>query len=199
MNKIYKGRRAGATAVHEATVTVHPETGDSYSLPWRLDLRNHSPTGLNWGYGGSGPAQCSLAILADHLGDDRKALGFCQAFKWEVIARLPIGAAWELTSAQIDEALAALRANMMSERGAMDLAEWAKLRKHLEGVIGCRIPFFPAGKAEDGLVPCDGTLRHTLAWLTTEYGPGQRLDDTIGWIRAQGGYCDCEVLMNVPD
>jgi len=108
MKKIYKGRRAGATTMHEATVTVHPDTGESYMLPWRLDLRSHSPTGLNWGFGGSGPAQCSLAILADHLEDDREALGLCQAFKWAVIAGLPIAEPWELTSAQIDEALAGL-------------------------------------------------------------------------------------------
>lgn len=108
--KIYKGRRAGATTVHDLTVTVHPAEGQSYPLPWRLDLRSHSPSGLNAGYGGSGPAQCSLAILADHLGDDREALGLCQAFKWAVIAGLPIAEPWELTSAQIDEALLALRA-----------------------------------------------------------------------------------------
>jgi hypothetical protein len=34
-------------------------------LPLRLDLRNHSPTGFAWGYGGSGPSQLSLAILSD--------------------------------------------------------------------------------------------------------------------------------------
>jgi len=33
----------------------------------RSDLMNHSPDGFNWGYGGSGPAQLALAILADHF------------------------------------------------------------------------------------------------------------------------------------
>ncbi len=33
----------------------------------RLDLANHSPDGFSWGYGGSGPAQLALAILADHF------------------------------------------------------------------------------------------------------------------------------------
>lgn len=33
----------------------------------RHDLFNHSPDGFAWGYGGSGPAQLALAILADHL------------------------------------------------------------------------------------------------------------------------------------
>lgn len=28
-----------------------------------LRIRNHSPTGFSWGYGGSGPSQLALAIL----------------------------------------------------------------------------------------------------------------------------------------
>ncbi len=57
-------------------------------LPLRLDLWNHSPTGFEFGYGGSGPAQLALAILADCCGDE-VALSFHQAFKWAVIARIP--------------------------------------------------------------------------------------------------------------
>lgn len=44
------------------------EGGKGYPLPLRLDLFNHSPDGFEWGYGGSGPAQLALAILADFLG-----------------------------------------------------------------------------------------------------------------------------------
>lgn len=91
-------------------MTVHPDTGDSYALPWRLDLWNHSPTGLNWGYGGSGPAQCALALLADHLGNDQEAVTWHQPFKRAVIAGLPIDEPWELTSDDIDRALAKLTA-----------------------------------------------------------------------------------------
>lgn len=40
---------------------------DGMELPWRLDIRKHSPTGLEWGYLGSGPAQLALAILCDHF------------------------------------------------------------------------------------------------------------------------------------
>ena len=77
----------------------------TYPLNPRFDLRNHSPTGFQWGYGGSGPAQLALAILADHLKDDDKAQRFYQAFKFQVIARLPQGQGWTLTPHQIDEAL----------------------------------------------------------------------------------------------
>jgi hypothetical protein len=71
----------------------------------RRDLRNHSPTGFQWGYGGSGPAQLALAILADHLGDDERALALYQEFKRSVIAKLPEGKKWELTPVEIDAAL----------------------------------------------------------------------------------------------
>jgi hypothetical protein len=39
----------------------------------RHDSRNHSPTGFEWGYSGSGPAQLALALAADVLGDDERA------------------------------------------------------------------------------------------------------------------------------
>jgi len=43
------------------------DSGHEWPLPPRLDLYNHSPTGFEWGYHGSGPAQTALAILASHL------------------------------------------------------------------------------------------------------------------------------------
>ncbi len=50
------------------TRNQRPETVKRYLLPKMLELRNHSPTGFNWGYAGSGPCQLALAILADHFG-----------------------------------------------------------------------------------------------------------------------------------
>jgi len=60
------------------------------------------------GYGGSGPAQLALAILADHLDDDREAFNFHHRFKWAIIAELP-GRGWRLTSLEIDAVLHTLR------------------------------------------------------------------------------------------
>ena len=51
-------------------------------------LRNHSPDGFNWGYGGSGPAQLALGLLL-HFSDKGFARENYQDFKWQVIARLP--------------------------------------------------------------------------------------------------------------
>ena len=97
--KTYEGRREGAAVL----VTV-----DGRPLNPRLDLWNHSPTGFEWGYGGSGPAQLALALLANALGDDDAAIRLHQEFKWKVVATLP-GAGWTLTSEQIHTVLAGLQ------------------------------------------------------------------------------------------
>ncbi len=93
--KRYEGRREG----HAVIVTV-----DGRRLDPRHDLWNHSPSGFEWGYGGSGPAQLALAILANHCGNDEQAINFYQRFKWAVIAELPC-CRWTITSEKIDEAL----------------------------------------------------------------------------------------------
>lgn len=97
--KRYEGRRQGYAVI----VTV-----DGRRLNPRPDLWNHSPTGFEWGYGGSGPAQLALALLADHCGNDEQALNFYQRFKWAVIAELP-GPQWVLTRQTIDLVLQKLR------------------------------------------------------------------------------------------
>src|SRR5437879_1225351 len=98
--KIYRGRHEGQVA--EVTVDDQP-------LNPRLDLWNHSPTGFEWGYGGSGPAQLALALLAHHLGDDNAAVALHQEFKHAVITRLD-QRGWTLTSEQIRAAIDSLRA-----------------------------------------------------------------------------------------
>lgn len=50
-------------------------------LPLHLEVREHSPTGFAWGYGGSGPAQLALALLIDALGDREMAERHYQEFK----------------------------------------------------------------------------------------------------------------------
>lgn len=75
-------------------------TVDGGKLDPRLDLANHSPTGFEWGYGGSGPAQLALAILADAIGDDDLARSLYQEYKREVISALPYGS-WTITVEQV--------------------------------------------------------------------------------------------------
>jgi hypothetical protein len=92
--KIYVGGRSLAGA--EVTVDGKP-------LDPRYDLKRLSPTGFEWTYEGNGPAQLSLALLADHLGDDARALALYEPFMRAVVAELDNS--WELTSVEIDAAL----------------------------------------------------------------------------------------------
>jgi hypothetical protein len=106
--KTYRGCRNG----YAVDVAV-----DGRALNPRFDLWNHSPTGFEWGYAGSGPAQLALALLADHLADRQEALDFYQSFKFAIVARLE-HLRWELTSEQIDQALRTIRAQQ-SEKGGI--------------------------------------------------------------------------------
>jgi hypothetical protein len=112
----------------------------------RTPLRHvpvHSPTGLEWGYGGSGPADTALAILLDATGEadllPRSAFRFplskraraalektrsyslYQRFKWEVVARLP------KTSADLKHAIRPVPADTAVEEWRItqdDVLQW---------------------------------------------------------------------------
>lgn len=64
-------------------------------------LWDHSPTGFNWGYQGSGPAQLALAILLEATGDAELAVHHHQEFKRQVVCRFPQGESWALTADQV--------------------------------------------------------------------------------------------------
>jgi len=91
----------GGRSLAGAQVTV-----DGVPLDPRFDLKRLSPTGFEWTYEGSGPAQLALALLADHLGDDAQALRLYEPFMRAVVAELDNS--WELTSTEIDAALQVL-------------------------------------------------------------------------------------------
>lgn len=101
--KVYEGRREsnGFASSLLSKVVVKVNGRD---LPTRRDVKDLSPTGFEWGYGGSGPAQLALAILCDYWGDEVSALRYHQEFKWEVVALLPEGN-WTLTEAEIEQAV----------------------------------------------------------------------------------------------
>jgi hypothetical protein len=95
--KIYNGRRHPTRGgPGEVFVT---KDGIARELDPRSDIYNHSPTGFQWGYPGSGPAQLALALIADATGDDSLTRASYQRFKQEVVVSLPVE--WELTHEQI--------------------------------------------------------------------------------------------------
>jgi hypothetical protein len=93
--KVYEGGRS----LDGAVVTV-----DGRPLNPRFDLKRWSAMGFEWTYEGDGPRQLALALLADHFGDDQKALALAEKFMREVVSVLDN--AWQMTSEEIDAALA---------------------------------------------------------------------------------------------
>ena len=110
MSKTYIGERTPDGC--QVVVIDSAKPDEANLLNPRYDLRNHSPDGYNFGYSGSGPAQLSLALLADALGDDDRAQRHYQSFKMKVIGRLQ-GDRFELTEDEIKATVARLEA----ERG----------------------------------------------------------------------------------
>ena len=87
----YKGYRDELGLCHVARYDQNTLRG--WPLDPRHDLYNHSPDGFEWGYGGSGPSQLALAILADAT-DDETALKHYQTFKRIAITDLPQHTPW---------------------------------------------------------------------------------------------------------
>jgi hypothetical protein len=84
-----------------------------------LKVWNHSPTGFEFGYGGSGPAQLALAILLDYTNNNELAVELHQAFKWKHVGR------WDhpgaiITGQEIDEFI---RQNRKTEKTDSETAQ----------------------------------------------------------------------------
>lgn len=102
-------RRRNDTAV---TMTAEGTTRD---LPLHLGVYRHSPSGFEWGYLGSGPAQLALALCVEVVGPER-AVRVHQAVKERLVAPLD-GDDWVLTGHQVLQVIEA------EERARGDLAE----------------------------------------------------------------------------
>ena len=77
-------------------VTVRDEQG-MQELTHQI---RHSPTGFEWGYGGSGPADLALSVLADVLDDVSEVERLYQDFKRDVVVSLPDDR-WVLTEKEV--------------------------------------------------------------------------------------------------
>jgi Family of unknown function (DUF6166) len=93
--------------VGDRTIDGIKVTVDGRPLDQRLDVHRHTANGFEWSYEGDEPRQLALAMLAEHLGDSTKAVALVEPFMKAVVANF--GNEWEMTSADIDAALDALR------------------------------------------------------------------------------------------
>jgi len=98
--RIYRGERT----IDGIKVTV-----DGNDLNPRYDLKRLSATGFEWTYEGQGPAQLALALLADYLEDDERALRLYLPFMREIVANF--GNEWQFTEDDMAAAVAVLDQN----------------------------------------------------------------------------------------
>lgn len=98
IDRAYVGDRKPLTA-GPGTVWRVERNGARTLLPPCFEMVNHSPSGLSWGYNGSGPSQLSFALVYDATGDERLARKVYQRFKFEIVSGLPDR--WQLEAENI--------------------------------------------------------------------------------------------------
>ena len=121
-----------ADAGGEGVLVIDQVDGHDQARPlrhWPL----HSPTGFQWGFGGSGPADLALAILLDYFGEwptqeqmaagESRAWALHQHFKWALIAGLADG--WEISALDI-------QAWLQTETARLVLDEWEPIMADIE-------------------------------------------------------------------
>ena len=106
--KIFRGRKTDTGCIVELDNEGYVP---QLSLEKSLQVVDHSPTGFQWGYKGSGPTQLAAAILHEVTDDPETTRGYYQLFKsdhvsqWEdtfEINELEIKIWLSLVGAQID-------------------------------------------------------------------------------------------------
>jgi len=94
---------AGERTIDGIAVTV-----DGAKLATHIDRLKLSDRGFEWTYEGPEPAQLAFAILFDYLGDAVAAEVLHRAFMKRIVANFDNE--WEMTTVDIEAAIAALRA-----------------------------------------------------------------------------------------
>lgn len=108
---IWKGARR-LRADHNLVIMTTDTSTDWANVPFYLDEVNHSPTGFEWGYAGSGPHQLGYAILRTYFeilkkyvpqDAKRLALHFYGKFTGDIVySKFGRGDEWELNSDEVD-------------------------------------------------------------------------------------------------
>ena len=114
----YVGERDGDGIGH-----VFIELYESGQLMRRFELPHivkHSPTGMEWGFGGSGPSDLANSLLAHVIEVNGVASALYQQFKADVVSRLNQDG-FRLTDAEVREWLNQRWSQMDEERIRADL------------------------------------------------------------------------------
>lgn len=92
--------------VGDRTIDGVKVTVDGKPLDPATGVAEFSKNGFEWSYEGPEPRQLALALLVDHLGNDEAAKAHVEMFMAAVVANFDNE--WEMTSADIELALASL-------------------------------------------------------------------------------------------
>jgi len=173
---VYRGKRTTDRGrIKGVSVTVD---GRELSPEPSWHLRNHSPTGFEWGYGGSGPAQLALALVYDATGNRDRALVAYQWFKWATVATWQQDE-WEITAADIfrwlDRHDRESEIKAMAEQEAADSPTCVAVRR-------CRI----CGCTDDDCSQCIAATGKACRWVEGEPDLCSRCD-TEAWLRGVFG------------
>jgi hypothetical protein len=98
--KTYQGKRT----IDGLVVTV-----DGKPLGEHYEVKRFTSFGFEWTYEGDSPQQLALAILADYLGDNDRAIRLAEPFMKRVVANLDND--WQLSGAEIEAAVGILEGN----------------------------------------------------------------------------------------
>lgn len=105
----YHGIRTGPEGLF--VEMIHGSVHVPFDAKPSQDVINHSPTGFEWGYHGSGPAQLAAAILLDVTDDISTVRRLHQLYKTEVVAGLDPDE-WTITADSVIEWLANVSAKV---------------------------------------------------------------------------------------
>ncbi len=100
--KIYQGKRT----IDGLVVTV-----DGAPLSEYYEVKRFTKFGFEWTYEGDSPQQLALAILADYLGDNARAIRLSEPFMKQIVANLDND--WQLTGADNDVAVRSIEKGQM--------------------------------------------------------------------------------------
>ena len=95
--RYYSGDAFGQVSVREGFTAA--DGSNRAKLRPRHDLHRYPAANFSWGSDSPGQLQLSLALLADALGDDERALKFHQDFSRRVVSIFPDR--WTITRARI--------------------------------------------------------------------------------------------------
>lgn len=114
MKRTFKGKRGNFTLASnnesfnvDCIVMRIDGTGHEEPIELRLNEVNHSPTGHNWGYGGSGPAQLAYCLLRECGLTQPQAAAIYQDFKRDVVSTFDQDKGFEITKDAIMKWVAA--------------------------------------------------------------------------------------------